>query len=451
MNLKPNKSILLWIDQSNLNEKEGLNKREHDKAESQKERNINKTIIASMIGNSLEWFEYCIYGHFAGMIALNFLPKNHWSNIMIWIIFASGFVIRPLGGIILGIIGDKYGRKSVLTISILAMALPTLGIGLLPTYERIGILAPLLLFLFRLIQGFSLGGEFSSCIIYLAESCQKSNRGLVGSLSFVSMCFGILIGLSSYFMIFKFLLEDEIFSWGWRIPFVCGVGMGLVGMYMRSHLKESKVFEQMKLNRQTVENPVKYAFSLFRKKLLLGMLLYMVVTSNFYMFGVYFSSFLKESFNLQPQISNLILSLGLVTMSVTMPISGHLSDKFGRKKIMIIGLLSTIGVTCLYSLLLNDITNILLLQIGICISLGIYMGPIPATLVEIFPTNIRFTCVGLSYNISAALFGGTIPIISTYFIHHLGYANWIWFYLLTLDIVGLIALANYQESYKIDL
>ena len=156
---------------------------------------LKKTVIASIIGNTLEWFEYCLYGQFALIISQTFFPKNNSAIILTWLIFAAGFITRPMGGVILGAIGDKFGRKSILSFSIIAMSLPTLGIGLLPSYEQIGIIAPILLLIFRCIQGFSMGGEFSSCITYMIENSPQNKRAFIGSFAFVSMCFGILLGI----------------------------------------------------------------------------------------------------------------------------------------------------------------------------------------------------------------------------------------------------------------
>ncbi len=177
---------------------------------------MKKVVISGMIGNALEWYDYALYAQFAYIIGLKFFPKTEFIEILTFAVFAAGFVVRPLGGIIFGQIGDRLGRRKALVLGILLMAVPTAGIGLLPSYNSIGIAAPIILVIIRLLQGFSLGGEFSGCIAYIVEHSPADKRGLAGSAAFVSMCMGMLLGLGVAQAFTYFLSEESLLSWGWR-------------------------------------------------------------------------------------------------------------------------------------------------------------------------------------------------------------------------------------------
>ena len=178
---------------------------------------MKKIIISGMIGNALEWYDYALYAQFAYIIGQKFFPQTDFVNILTFAVFAAGFVARPLGGVIFGHIGDKMGRRIALVVGILLMAIPTAGIGLLPSYDSIGIAAPIILVFIRLLQGFSLGGEFSGCIAYIVEHSPAQSRALAGSASFVSMCLGMLLGLMVAQGFTYFLTEEALISWGWRV------------------------------------------------------------------------------------------------------------------------------------------------------------------------------------------------------------------------------------------
>lgn len=416
---------------------------------------LTKVIFASIIGNMLEWFEYCLYGQFAVIISQTFFPKNELAVMLTWLIFAAGFITRPLGGVILGIIGDKFGRKSVLSFSIIAMSLPTLGIGLLPGYENIGIVAPIMLLIFRCIQGFSMGGEFSSCITYMIESSPKEKRALIGSFAFISMCLGILLGILSLRVMSYYLSEAEIKDFGWRIPFISGIFMGGIGLYIRKNLSESPIYQKMKKNAQLSKSPIKDAFKSYKDKILLGAVIYMSVTTNFYMFAIYLQSLLQMkyfsySYN---QIIN-ISGIGLIALSFSLFYFSNLADKIGRKQILILGLLGLSIVTpfSLYLFSLNNVMYTYFAQSIICIFLGAFMAPVPTVLVEIFPANIRFTCIGISYNLSAAVFGGTLPIIASFLISSTNSPAFIQYYLLIINCITLYFLVNkYKETQNVSI
>jgi MHS family proline/betaine transporter-like MFS transporter len=202
-----------------------------------------------MIGNALEWYDYALYAQFVPIISQHFFPESldpHTKKILAFAIFAAGFIIRPVGAVVFGGIGDRMGRRFALMLGILTMAIPTATIGLLPSYASIGVAAPVLLTLVRLIQGFSLGGEFSGCITYIVEHAPASKRGIAGSASFISMCGGMLLGSATAIALSHFLSKEDLYDYGWRLPFIAGLFIGLIGLYIRTHLAESPLYKAAK-------------------------------------------------------------------------------------------------------------------------------------------------------------------------------------------------------------
>ncbi len=413
---------------------------------------MKKIIISGMIGNALEWYDYALYAQFASIIGMKFFPPSPLTDILTFAVFAAGFIIRPLGGILFGHIGDKFGRRIALVLGILLMAVPTAGIGLLPSYEDIGIVAPIILVIIRLLQGFSLGGEFTGCISYIVEHSPKESRGLAGSASFVSMCLGMLLGLVVANLFRYALTEEELYSWGWRVPFVLGLGIGLVGLYIRTHLSESPLYKAAKAAGALSRTPLRETCTKHWSSVLMGILIYINVTAPFYTCTVYIKSYMSTLGYNESQ-GCLTLAATLISMSIIFPISAYISDLYGRKNVIVASSLVLIisiypAFIALHSM---NFEIALLSQILFSAIVGAYMGPVPTLLVELFPTRVRFTGVAISYNLSAAIFGGTAPMIGAVLYQYTGEQISFAYYLTALSLVCLIALFFYKETYKIDL
>jgi MFS transporter, MHS family, proline/betaine transporter len=410
-----------------------------------------KVIISSMIGNTLEWFEYTIYAQFVSIIAKHFFPESELSELFTWILFAAGFIVRPLGGLFFGVIGDKEGRRSALSLSIVIMTLSTTLMGLLPSYSSIGILAPVFLSIFRIMQGFSLGGEFSSCICYMVEHSNPKIKGLIGSLSFVGMNLGILLGLFIARYMFENIDYNDLFEWKWRIPFVLSSLIGFVGFYIRKRVAESPLYTKIKENRKISESPVKDLFIKHKKAVLVGIGIYVNVTSCFYTLSIYLQNILqqKEIGFSQPQASFIII-IGLVALTVSILASGFISDKIGRRGILILGnlLLITYSYYFFSGLTSKTYEEILYMSIIFNLLLGFYMGPVPVSLVEIFSTNVRSTGVGVSYNISAAIFGGTVPVIAKILYSETANIASLSYYLILTGTISLIVVLFLFDENK---
>jgi MHS family proline/betaine transporter-like MFS transporter len=418
-------------------------------------KRLKKVVGAGMIGNALEWYDFALYGHFAAILSqLYFHSDNPMTSLLAtYGAFAAGFAMRPIGAVMFGWIGDRYGRKISLAIAILLMAIPTACIGLLPTYAQIGILAPILLTLIRLLQGLSLGGEFSGSITFMVEHAGPKHRGLVGSASMASLVIGMLAGSLVATAITAALSEEDLLSWGWRIPFIFGIVIGVVGFYIRHHTEESPSYVEAKENNQLSDAPLKEAWKLQKKELFQGVGLYLTVTVPFYTFSVFMITYLTKMEGHALSFALLLNSVGMTVTLATLVIGAWLSDKYGRNTVLGGGALAFLLL--IYPLFLAITSgNIALLWLGILgfgAILGIYIGPMPAVLVELFPARVRFTGMAVSYNVAAALFGGTAPMVCTWLIDRTGNHSVIAFYVMLCAIISLITLRWVRDRYAEDI
>lgn len=413
---------------------------------------MKKIVISGMIGNALEWYDYALYAQFASIIGRHFFPDSEIREILTFAVFAAGFIVRPLGGIFFGNIGDRLGRRAALVIGILTMAVPTAGIGFLPGYETIGIAAPIILVVIRLVQGFSLGGEFSGCIAYIVEHAPPEKRGIAGSASFVSMCCGMLLGLMTANAFIYFMAEDELIAWGWRLPFIAGLAIGGVGLYIRTHLSESPIYKAAKESGMLSKTPLRETLTSYLPQVIIAIGIYVTVTAPFYTATVFIENFMQTLGYSRSQ-SSIVGSIILVTMIIGFPISAIISDKIGRRPVLLVGIISLIILVYPIFMALGSMnyTLAVISQIIFASIIAIYMGPVPTVLVELFPTKVRFTGVALSYNLSAAVFGGSAPMVGMMLMKFTGNQYALSYYLIALACLSLIVLFFYKETYKKNL
>lgn len=405
-----------------------------------------------MIGNALEWYDYALYAQFFTIIGRHFFPESmdpEIKQILTAVIFAAGFIVRPLGGVVFGHIGDRFGRKAALVMGILTMTIPTAAIGLLPSYAAIGLAAPIILTFIRMLQGFSLGGEFSACISYIVEHASMKNRGLAGSASFVSMCLGMLFGVATAQAFYHLMPEDYLVDWGWRIPFIAGFFIGVIGLYIRKNLSESPIYKAAKETGNLSERPFREALAKNWSQILIAMGIYATVTAPFYTATVYIKTFMQDLGYSQNQAS-LTSAVILITMCIVLPIAAAISDVYGRRPLLIIGTWAMIILAYPIFVALGSMNFVaaLISQIVFAAINAIYMGCVPTVLVELFPTRVRFTGVALSYNISAAVFGGFATAIGLLLNKMTGDKYAISYYLIILAFATLITLRFYKETYR---
>ncbi len=393
---------------------------------------MKKIVIAGMIGNALEWYDYAIYAQLFNVISLKFFPQDiSTKTFWVFAIFAIGSAARPLGGIFFGYIGDKFGRKIALVIGIFTMSIPTAAIGLLPEYSIIGMAAPVILTVIRIFQGLALGGEFSGCIAYIVESSPRAYRGIYGSTSFMSMCLGMAFGTLITYSLSNFLSTENFLSWGWRIPFIGGFIIGMIGLYIRRYLSETPVYKSAKKQGYLSKSPLKDTLIYYWKELILAVLIYLNVCVPFYTITIFMKSYMLDLGYNEVYVS-ISSFFALLVLTCIFPISAYISDFFGRKPMLILGSCMLLMFTFPIFVVLNKLDAALAFvsQILFAIIAGIFMGPMPTTLVEIFPVSVRFTGVAISYNFSVAVFGSTIPLVGTLISSVTGNAIYISYYLL---------------------
>jgi MHS family proline/betaine transporter-like MFS transporter len=411
-----------------------------------------KVLISGMLGNGLEWYDYALYGHMAFIFSRIFFPSDgdpSMALILTYLTFAAGFISRPVGAVIFGRIGDKYGRKKSLVAAMILMAIPTGCIGLLPTYDMIGYAAPLLLLTIRILQGLSLGGAFSGSISYVVEHAPPAQRGRIGSVMMLSLVIGFLFG-SMVSTIFANVLSPEDFeSWGWRIPFFLGVGIGLVGFYIREHGEESPVYEEAKKSGTLSQTPLKDAFTKHPMRMFEAFSIYLFVTIPFYMISIYMISYSQSHLGLTSENALLINSVAMASMFLTIWPAAKLCDRYGRKPVLMTAILLMLALTApaFHMMQGGEFMSVLLGQVILGLILGIYLAPVPAVLVEIFPTSIRFTGMSLSYNF-CAIIGGFTPSAAEYLIRETGSTTGIMYLLIFAGVCSLTALLFYKDRWR---
>lgn len=404
----------------------------------------HRLVAGAIGGNVMEWYDFTVYGYFAATIGTLFFPSEQpgVSLIAAFGVYAAGFLVRPFGAVLFGYLGDRIGRKRVLTVSILLMATPTTLIGTLPTYEDIGIYAPILLVFLRISQGLSASGELTGSIIYLIESGPSDRRGFFGSVSFVGAILGILCGSLVGALISAVGGPEMLEDWGWRIPFLAGSLLGIVGYLLRRRIPELP-------NRQDASpSPVMELFSGYRKQMLLGVPVAMLQGCGFVMLFVYLVTWLERQTG-EPRADILAInSLSMVVLAIAAGTAGALSDRFGRRPILIT---AAAGMTVLaYPLLWlvghANLALIMIGQAGFAILVGTVGGMVGVTLAELFPWRIRVTATSVTYNVSVMLFAGTAPMIGAWLVHITHHPMSIAWYLMAISVLALIAAFAMRET-----
>ena len=381
-----------------------------------------RTVIAGLAGNVMEWYDFGIYGYFAAIMGQKFFPAHDPATSLMasFGVFAVGFLGRPLGALIFGHLGDRHGRKHALTASVLFMAVPTLFIGFLPTYAQIGFLAPVLLIVLRLFQGMAVGGEFTTSMVLLVESAQRSRRGLVGSFAPAGASAGMLLGSVVGAAVTGLLSASAISAWGWRAAFLFGLVIGLVVLLVRRRLPPDPTIEAISDARKS---PIVAAFKTEWRTILriTGMMLTLGI--GFYLNFVYLSTWLGQYTHLSRPTVLLLNALMLGLQLVLLPLGGALSDRIGRKPQM---LLSTLGFAVLawplYTVIgRGSLIAVLMGQAGFSLLQAGISSAVPAFTVEALPKYVRCTALSFGTNLAQACFGGTVPMVAVALIAASGY------------------------------
>jgi len=409
-------------------------------------------IAAAVIGNALEWYDFIVFGFFTVIISRLFFPADsqYASLLLTTATFGVGFFMRPVGGVVLGIYADRRGRKAALLMVIALMTVAIALIGFAPTYAAIGVAAPLLIVLARLLQGFSAGGEFASATSFLVESAPAHRRGFYGSWQMVGQGLSVLIGAILGTVLTRLLTPQALDGWGWRIPFLFGLIIGPLGLYIRRNLDETSAFLQSSRSLAGQQSSGSVLASHVKEMLACSG---MVVsgTISFYVILVYIPTFARTQLHLALDQAFLAQSIGLACEVVLIPIFGVLSDLVGRKPVMIGALVLDLVVTYpLFSWVSASPSfgALLTMQIILCSLFGVFNGPISTALAEQFPTRVRSTALAISYNIAVMLFGGFAQFFVTWLIEATGTPIAPAYYLMFGAAVGLLAALFLRERAR---
>ncbi len=401
---------------------------DNNSTEHEKRVALRKAASASFIGNFIEWFDYASYGYLALVISKVFFPKGDstWALLLTLAIFAMSFILRPIGAILWGTWGDKFGRRWALSWSILLMSGATFLIAFIPSYAAIGIAAPILLLLLRMVQGFSASGEYAGAASFLAEYAPKGKRGLYTSLIPASTAVGLLVGSLFATVLTALLSDGSMAAWGWRIPFFLAGPLGLIGRYIRVHLEDSPVYnklmEEVAEKEEKTRTPLVEVIVKHWRKILIAFGVASLNATGFYLILSYMPTYLAEELDVKGTQAFLASTIALAVYIGLIFFMGHISDRVGRKRMLIIASVAFIVLTVpLFALFAGgSIYRIVLIEIAFVALLSINDGTLATFLAEVFPTNVRYTGFALSFNLANALLGGTAPMISTWLIAKTG-------------------------------
>ena len=410
-----------------------------------------KRTVAGVIGNVLEWYDFAVFGYFAPIIASQFFPEDDpvAGLINAFGVFAAGYLMRPLGGVVFGYIGDKLGRKRALGMSVMLMVIPTTLLGLLPTHAQVGIVAPIMLLILRLVQGFSVGGELIGSISDLTEVAPPGRRGFLGSFAFFGAVGGVLLGSLVATLAHLFLDAEFLQTWGWRIPFLFGFLVGVFGLWMRKGLAESPDFEREKAKGSMDKNPVAEVIKKMPLRIIHLVALIVVNAGGFYTIFVWWPTYLTKI--IKPSIDHAFTAntISMIVFMLLLPLFGWLSDRLGRKRLMMTGLLGFVIFT--YPLFLwtdqGVFSHAIITQLVFAFFLSLSSGPLAATMVEMFPIRMRFSGIALGYNVAQSLFGGTAPLICTWLISETADITSPAYFITSLGVVSLIAAFKLNSKY----
>lgn len=418
---------------------------------------LRHRIMAGFIGNVVEWYDFALYGYLAGVIAPVFFPSGNpvAGLIATYGIFAAGFVMRPLGAAVFGWFGDRYGRARTMQISVTMMAMPTLLLGLLPSYAQAGILAPVLLVLVRLLQGLSVGGEFSSSVTYLVETAPQDKRGLTGSWANVGSMSGSLLGVGAAALAANLLSPEALNDWGWRLPFLGGGLLGATAIWMRRNLHESARFEQHHAGREDT-SPLLAAFTTNRRETILALVFAAGYGTCFYLAFVYLPEWLSGQGLMARGTALAINTAMTLTIIPLMPLAAVIGDRWLPRRTWIalaVGTLAVIGWP-LYLWIVSSggaLLPVAVTHAATFALLAVPLGSGPALFVEMFPQCDRLSGYSVAFNIGVGVFGGMTPMIATSLIAATGATTAPAIYLCVAALVALAALALIPDRSRAPL
>ena len=382
-------------------------------------RAIRRGIIAGVVGNMLEWYDFALFGFFARQIGAHFFPASDptASLLAAYGTFAAGFLMRPIGGALFGWIGDRFGRKQALIWSVLAMAFPSFLIGVLPDVRSIGIAAPILLLLFRLLQGLAVGGEYMASAVFLVEGAEPGRRGWMGSWGPFGASAGTLLGSAAGAIVNATMSPEAVMAYGWRIPFIVGLGVGLGGLAIRRHYVE-RVPHQA-----PAKSPLGEAFRLHWRTMLHLIALVAGISVGFYTTFVYVATWLQQIAGVPARTALEINTLAMAVSLLIIPAAGVASDRFGRRPVLVAtsAAMALLAYPLMALMARGQFGGILAGELGLAVLVAANGGMMPATMAELAPWRVRCSVLSVAYNVGMALLGGTTPLVAAWLVARSGH------------------------------
>ncbi|GAA4013548.1 glycine betaine/L-proline transporter ProP [Streptomyces marokkonensis] len=413
---------------------------------------VKRAVKAAALGNAMEWFDFGVYSYIAVTLGKVFFPSGNPTAQLLSTFgaFAAAFLVRPLGGMVFGPLGDRVGRQKVLAFTMIMMAAGTFAIGLIPSYATIGVWAPVLLLVARLVQGFSTGGEYAGASTFIAEYAPDKRRGFLGSWLEFGTLAGYIGGAGLVTLMTALLSDGDLTSWGWRIPFLIAGPMGIVGLYLRMRLEETPAFaaELEKAETSRPKAPLRDMITGQWRALLLCVGLVLVFNVTDYMLLSYMPSYLTSELEYDETHGLLVVLVVMALMMVVQPFAGALTDRIGRRPVIAAG--------CAGFLLLS-VPALLLIREGSLLAVGLGMAALglllvcftasmPSALPALFPTRVRYGSLSIGFNVSVSLFGGTTPLVVTALIGATGDLMMPAYYMMAAAVVGGVAVWFMSES-----
>jgi MHS family alpha-ketoglutarate permease-like MFS transporter len=407
-----------------------------------------RQLLAASVGNAVEWYDWYAYTFLAVYIAAQVFPNDSANPLVpllsTFAVFAVGFFMRPLGGLLLGAVADRVGRRNALTLTILMMGGGSLLMAVVPTYEQVGVLAPLLLVVARLVQGLSVGGEFAASTTFLVESAPPERRGFFASFQYVSTTIGQLVASGLTALLALQLSKADMGGWGWRIPFVVGAVFTLVGFWIRRGADETHpARDELEVGKRP---PLFEALRRYPRQSLLICGVTIAGTITYYTWTSYFPTYAQVNYGFSAATALWAGTIALAFFAVIQPLGGMLSDRWGRKPLLIVFAAGfAIGVIPLLGLIGSSFWSLLLVQCAGMVLLTGFTSISAAINAELFPGRVRASGIGFPYSLTVALFGGTAPYVATQ-LTALGHPNWFPYYVILLCLIGLVVYIRLPET-----
>jgi MHS family proline/betaine transporter-like MFS transporter len=408
-----------------------------------------RVVIAGAVGSLVEYFDFGVYGYVATILASQFFAKGDPTSALLNTLaaFAIAFVLRPLGGILFSHFGDRYGRKNTLGLTVLMMSAASGLIGILPTYAAIGVGASALLVLARCLQGLAAGGELGGAIAFVAEHSPANRRGLLCSTTQTGALGGVLVASMAVALLNQFLTHDQMNAWGWRIPFLVAIPIGLIGVWIRARLSEAQGFQVLAESDHVESAPIMELFRSYRVPLLQSIGLSMLLFSAYYVTYVYVNIHLQRVVGMSAGVTFWSTTLTLVISVICMPMFGVLSDRVGRKPVFMVSSVAALvlAVPC-FTLMNSGGATAVSMQIVLGLIESALMGVAFSTLAELFPTRVRYTGIALGFNVGGVVAGGSAPFFCTWLVSVTGSSIAPAYFLCATAIITLISTLTIKET-----